>query len=126
MKNTVIAFIVGLIMATGIGYAITVNPASAVTADSANTGLTIPYRDTSGAFAMGALAATSVVASAQVGPVRTYSRTKAAFDALVPTVVGEIYFCSDCSTPNLCISTGTAISQFLRVDSTTAGCGTNN
>lgn len=42
------------------GHAISTNPASNVTADSANTALTIPYRDSNGAFAMGALTATTI------------------------------------------------------------------
>ena len=126
MKKLLVAFVLGLLAATGIGYAITVNPASNVTADSDNTAGTIVLRDTSGNFAASAITATSIVASAQVGAVRSWSRTKAQFDVLVPTAVGEVYFCSNCSTPNLCVSTGTAASQFLRVDSTSAGCGTSN
>ncbi len=39
-------------------WAVTVNPASQVTADSANTALTIPYRDASGNFAAGTITAT--------------------------------------------------------------------
>lgn len=41
-----------LLGVVGVGFAITVNPASSVTADSAATPLTIPYRDANGSFAM--------------------------------------------------------------------------
>ena len=109
MKKVLVAFILGLIAATGIGYAITVNPASAVTADSANTALTIPYRDANGAFSMGALTATSVSVSAQAGPVNFQAKTKAQFDAIVPAI-GDMYRCSDCTEKLVCIATGTAIS----------------
>lgn len=52
MKKILFGFILGAVAFAGIGYAITVNPASAVTADSAATPLTIPYRDSTGSFAM--------------------------------------------------------------------------
>lgn len=60
------------------------------------------------------------------GGLQVWSRTKAQVDALVPEAVGQIIFCSDCSTANICVSTGTAAAQWLRVDSTTVGCGSNN
>lgn len=124
MKKALVAFFIGLMTATGIGYAVTVNPASAVTADSDNTALTIPYRDANGAFSMGALTATSVSATAQAGPVNFQAKTKAQFDALTPAI-GDMYRCSDCTEKLVCIATGTALSDFQRMDSPTVGCGTN-
>lgn len=105
------------------GYTITVNPASSVTADSAATPLTIPYRDANGDFAMSSLTVASLTNSAQAGPVGTWSRTKAQFDAITPAAAGEIYFCSNCTVPNICVSTGTALSDFVRADDGTKGCG---
>ena len=60
------------------------------------------------------------------GTIGAWSRTMAQINALVPTAVGQIVFCNNCTVTNLCVSTGTAVAQFLRVDSTTAGCGTGN
>lgn len=51
------------------------------------------------------------------------SKTKAEFDALVPTEIGEIFVCADCTVKNTCISTGTAVAQWMRQDLATAGCG---
>ncbi len=47
-------------------WAITVNPASMVTADSANTALTIPYRDASGDFAAGTVTVTAITATSAI------------------------------------------------------------
>lgn len=123
MKKILAGFILGVIAFAGVGYAITVNPASAVTADSENTAFTIPYRDANGAFSMGALTATSISVSAQAGPLNLQAKTKAEFDALTPAI-GDMYRCSDCTEKLICIATGTALSDFQRVDSTTIGCGT--
>jgi hypothetical protein len=48
------ALLIGM-MFVRVGQAITVNPASSVTADSAATALTIPYRDASANFAVNIL-----------------------------------------------------------------------
>lgn len=59
-KKTILAlFTFGL---AGMAGAVSINPMSGSTADSANTALTIPYRDASGSFDsnMGALAVSSV------------------------------------------------------------------
>ncbi len=47
------------------------------------------------------------------------SKTKAALQALAPEVVGETYYCSDCSTDALVVSTGTATGAFARVSART-------
>lgn len=60
------------------------------------------------------------------GRLALWSRTKAQFDALTPDVIGELVYCSDCSVKNVCIATGTAVSQWMRQDLSTAGCGTGN
>jgi len=60
------------------------------------------------------------------GRMALWSRTRAQIDALTPDVIGEMVYCSDCSVKNVCISTGTAVSQWMRMDLATAGCGTGN
>lgn len=123
-KNLAIAFLLGLVAAfvgPRIGGAITTNPASAVTADSAATALTIPYRDANAAFDAGSLSN-----SLQAAPLDHWNRTKAQLDAITPARKGQVYFCTDCTVPNLCVSTGTHINDFVRADLSTAGCGTNN
>lgn len=52
------------------------------------------------------------------------SKTMANFDALVPTAIGEVFYCSNCTVKNTCISTGTAVAQWMRMDLSTKGCGT--
>lgn len=60
------------------------------------------------------------------GLLGVWSRTRAQIDSITPTAVGAVLFCSDCTVPNICVSTAATASSFLRVDSTTVGCGTNN
>lgn len=117
MKRTVTAFIIGLIFATGIGYAITINPASNALADSVNTALTIIYRD----------------ANAQIEGLKFSTgftpliRTKAQFDALTGLSVGQTYLCSDCTIPySVCVATGTGLSMTKVSHSATVGCGSGN
>ncbi len=54
------------------------------------------------------------------------SKTRAQIDLLVPTKVGQVIFCSDCTVKNMCVSTGTLVAQWMRSDLSTAGCGTGN
>ena len=121
MRKAIVGFLVGLFFATGIGYAITVNPASNVTADSAATAGTIILRDLSNAFAAGVATLTGVTLS---GPLTLASHTKAEFNSLDPAAIGEAYVCSDCTEILPCFSTGTSVAQWQRSDSPTAGCGT--
>lgn len=82
MKRTLVGFLLGLLAATGIGYAITVNPASNVTADSNATAFTIPYRDANGDFAVNDLDATTIsVASGTAAGVVT-GRFRGAFSSV--------------------------------------------
>ena len=56
-----------------------------------------------------------------------FSRTKAQIDALTPTKVGQIIYASDTTLPGLCISTGTAVAQWRKMEGPAGlGCGTNN
>ena len=59
------------------------------------------------------------------GTIGLWSRTKAQIDAITPTAVGSVLFCSNCTIPDVCVSTGTTLSGFKKIGET-AGCGTNN
>lgn len=121
MKNKFWLTLAVVLALGGVGYAITVNPASNVTGDSAATPETVVYRDANAAFDAGSLSN-----SLQASGIDTWSRTKAQFSAMTPSRVGQIYYCSDCAVKNICISTGTGISAFMRADLSTAGCGVDN
>lgn len=51
-----------------------------------------------------------------------YSLTKAQILGLTPTRVGRLYFCSDCTTDAVCVSTGTLLGAFSRVSARTTAC----
>jgi hypothetical protein len=50
------------------------------------------------------------------------SKTAAQIRALVPTAVGQVYYCSDCATVPTCISTGTAVNQTSLSTSKATAC----
>ena len=50
------------------------------------------------------------------------SVTKAEIQALTPKQAGRLYFCSDCTTDAICVSTGTAIGSFSRLTARTTAC----
>lgn len=54
-------------------------------------------------------------------PTKLYSRTSAQLGALVPTRAGNIVFCSDCSTPNVYVSTGTGVGAWVTTADGTTG-----
>lgn len=54
--------------------------------------------------------------------VDVYSLTKAQILGLTPMRTGRLYFCSDCSTDAICISTGTSLGAFSRVSARTTAC----
>ncbi len=122
MKKVLILAALILTIAT-IGYTITVNPASAVTADSAATALTIPYRDASGDFAVNTLTAANVTVT---GATSIAVKDNAFFNTTVG-VVGATYLCSDCTIPySLCVGTSTALSGWKVTHSASVGCGSND
>lgn len=56
---------------------------------------------------------TQTVTITTTGGFKPYMRTKAQLEAIVPTVVGEVFSCSDCSNNvNAVISSGTSVCQF--------------
>lgn len=54
--------------------------------------------------------------------VQLFSRTIAQIAAITPTVVGQEYYCNNCSNTATCISTGTTIGGFGRGSSRTTAC----
>lgn len=104
-------------------YGISVNPASNVTADSANTAQTIIYRDTNGDFAAGTITATTLAADALsiTAPTPIYFRTSTQLATLAPAASG--YLVINISRPALCISTGTNAGAWVIVSSKTAAGG---
>lgn len=48
-----------------------------------------------------------------------YARTLAQLRAITPNFVGQLYYCSDCTTDGVVVSTGAAIAAFGRVSSKT-------
>lgn len=132
MKN-IIAGLMLAVLAVEIGRADSVNPASNVTADSANTAGTIVYRDSSGNFAAGTITATAVTAATSLtvsaGKV-SVSTAAVGATALVldgsystvqlrlktPTAVGQIIF--NTTLGNICVSTGTATAEAYKLAGT--------
>lgn len=55
--------------------------------------------------------------SSQLGP-GTLSKLK----ATIPTAAGQLYYCSDCSTDAICVSTGTGRGSFTRLSARTTAC----
>jgi len=54
-----------------------------------------------------------VKVTASAGPFTLYSRTKAQLEGTSPTAVGQMYYCSDCSTSKgVVVSTGTSMGPF--------------
>lgn len=105
MRSKMLWLCVGLAIVCGVArvLAISVNPASSVTADSANTATTIVYRDTSGNFAASNVALTYL----SIGPGKTTTQL-----LLIAPAVGDVYYCSNCSPAKIVVATGTAAGNF--------------
>jgi hypothetical protein len=50
------------------------------------------------------------------------SHTKAQFGSIVPASAGQDYYCSDCTTLDTCVSTGTTVGAFASPVSRTTAC----
>jgi hypothetical protein len=119
MKKLIVLALASLALAR-VGYAITVNPASNVTADSDNTAGTILYRDNSGNALIGTLTAGSLVSTGTISTSAgslsvstgtsagvTNMRFRGALDAKPSSAnEGDIYW--DIVEKTLCISTATS------------------
>jgi len=57
-----------------------------------------------------------------IGKKNVNSATKSELQLLTPIRPGRIYYCSDCTTDAICVSTGTTIGAFSRVSSRTTSC----
>lgn len=60
--------------------------------------------------------------SVTAGPLALYSRSEAQILAIDPVAAGELYFCSDCTTTAVCVSTGTAVLDFAAIEDPAAAC----
>ena len=56
------------------------------------------------------------------GALTLYSRTKAQILTIDPAAAGELYFCSDCTTTAVCVSTGTDVADMAAIENPTAIC----
>ena len=113
----------------GWGYfdalVIGVNPASPTASITSAGALTVTSLINTGAVGGSAILATTSVTSplfVATGPSRLYSRTKAQINALATPAVGDAYYCSDCVAVTMCLSTGTVVKSFVKVDDRTAVC----
>jgi hypothetical protein len=64
---------------------------------------------------------TKLIASG-AGSVGLYSRSAAQIVALTPAAVGQVYYCNDCGTVPMCISTNTAQGGFALITNKTSVC----
>jgi len=102
--------IIAAILIPSIGNAVTVNPASMVTADSANTPLTIPYRDANGGFSAGALVfQLQVLTTAQL-----QARTDTPYTLYLSSEANQTG-----AGTGLCVSTAAAIGSYIYLSTVT-------
>lgn len=102
-----LALVITLLVIAGIGYAVTTNPASAVTADSEATALTIPYRDNNGG-------------GFKVGPLGLFVQTVAQLAAR-SDAAGAVALMSDFGPGYaICISTAANVHSYVYASTTTA------
>lgn len=122
MKKALLGLIV-LVLA-GVGYAITVNPASNVTADSAATPLTIIYRDSDGDAAVVDLTATTVATSSAATSAFSLTLggafTTAQIQAKTPSAAGQLVYNSTLN--QVCVSTGATVQGYKVVGTASTTC----
>lgn len=125
----------GAITAGTAGISITGNAATATALAAAPTGCTLPQvalgvsangtascaqpTNISGSAATATSATTA--GTATIGSGFT-SLTGAGIRALTPATVGQVYYCSDCASVPVCVSTGTAIASFALITNKTSVC----
>lgn len=56
------------------------------------------------------------------GAIGFFSRTSSQIKGVIPTKVGEYFYCSDCATVSTCVSTGTLVNQWALITSKTSAC----
>lgn len=116
-KSFLFSFGIVFIALAGICRAITVNPASQVTADTSATALTISYRDSGGSTGFN-----------QVG-LQSYTTTQ--LSVLAPATTGQIVFVSILTNGlpggvfTVCAASSAAVGAWVKLTTTTAP-GTND
>lgn len=113
MKNKMLGLVAFIIV--GLLYAnlqaITVNPASNVTADSANTGLTIIYRDSNGDFSSRDVSVRSIIPSNTTSSrLHLVALTTTQLLTTVPAAIGDFYAAvndNGDTLQHICVSSGT-------------------
>jgi hypothetical protein len=68
-----------------------------------------------------AITGTKLVASG-AGSVGLYSRAAAELALITPAAAGQVYYCNDCGTVPLCVSTGTAQGGFALITNKASAC----
>jgi hypothetical protein len=106
--------------AADINGAVTMGADNTVSTMAANGALTVHASVTAPAIT----GSTSVTSPLYIGTgaIRLYSRTKAQINALATPAIGDAYYCSDCTAVTMCVSTGTVVNSFVKVDARTAVC----
>lgn len=65
--------------------------------------------------------ATKFIASGE-GSIQLYSRSKAQLLLLTPSAIGQTYYCNDCTTVAICVSTATAVHSIVKSTDRAAAC----
>lgn len=120
LKLTVVTAVM-LVLATfayartvGVGYF----DALVIGTDRANPTASI----TSAGVITGSTLVTGAKVTASAGAVTLYSRSKAQINAITPVAVGEVYYCNDCTSEVICVSTRTAVGGISKGTDRTAHC----
>lgn len=109
-NNTAVSNDINFINSSGVTYAaLSANPVGGGVTVSKASGLTVSF----------GVSAATITAS---GYIQKASKTKAQLALITPTVVGQEYYCSDCSSLLTCISSGTAQGAFASPVSKTTAC----
>lgn len=122
VKNGSLIVDSGLVAISSITYGLAINTGSTNTV----VGSLVVVSSNSGTNMFEANPLTGIVTSSSPlvmnGYLQYYSRTAAQIAAITPSVVGQAYYCSNCTAQTICISTGTSAGQFSGSSSRTAGC----
>lgn len=132
MRKYLDAIILGAILAFAWASAFAgVNPISCVQSVTAGTGMTVSGTNPNPTVSLSATDSQAETFTSSItvtgnletdGYFQTFSRTKAQLGAIVPTAVGQLYYCSDCTALRTCISTGTAQGAFSSPVAATTAC----
>ena len=75
-----------------------------------------------GATITGTTSVAGAKVNATAGALGLYSRSASQIVAIDPVAAGEMYYCSDCTTVAVCVSTGTAAADWALITDKTAAC----